>query len=93
VDVVSDYSEYDRLDALVDEDPIALRDEAFRLLGEVERLRADLDAAEERGYRKAIARLRDQDAWLQWAKTHDEALYEEECEMAAQYLEAEGAMP
>jgi hypothetical protein len=50
---------YDLLDRMADEDPIRLRDMAWL------HVRANA-AAEERGYQRAIAVLRDRAKWLAW---------------------------
>ncbi len=64
---------YDRIDRLVDEDPIALRDLAWKLLAERDTnaiehnaARAEGKNAEARGYAKAVEALRDKDRLAAW---------------------------
>jgi hypothetical protein len=61
---------YDQIDRLVDEDPIALRNLAWQLLAERDTARADLDAAEARGYHKAIDAL-DFGAYSRWGMAEE----------------------
>jgi hypothetical protein len=80
VDYGKPESLYARLDHLVDTDPIALRDVAWNMAQDVETLNAriaELEAhpamvvdlgAEARGYDRAIANLRDDEAYLRWCR-------------------------